>query len=251
MTSSNIQHYTAIDTIIRGLAKNKTIKLLNLSKNQIGNHGAKEIAKLLRTNMTLAALHINDNEISHMGIIEICSALYRHQHQEKANFSSINTTLETLNLERNQFSSKCIVAISAMLTHNNTLTKVRIGGIQERIVNDESKMALVKAVAQSYSICDVHVGYDSSPLQDQVKYYTDLNCLGHRHILRHNQNELPVGIWSHIISKFGNCVVSDDNGVNNKNDTKEGKKLIVDCRKAGILNYYIRSKPELFQIRQC
>ena len=54
---------------------NSTLQSFNLSRNQIGNECAIEIANLLEVNSTLQSLDSNGNKIENEATIEIANAL--------------------------------------------------------------------------------------------------------------------------------------------------------------------------------
>ena len=93
------------------LAKNNTIKHLDLSNNPIGENveGAISVAKILVENKTLTTLHLHDCRISSEGAVELVAAL------------CMNTTLKFLSLDHNPIGLEGASSMSDMLRHNTSL----------------------------------------------------------------------------------------------------------------------------------
>ena len=75
---------------IKALAKNSTIKTLDLIRASCGDEGAKALAAVLKENTTIENIDLDGNKISDVGAKAFAAALKE------------NDTLQTLNLDRNQ-----------------------------------------------------------------------------------------------------------------------------------------------------
>jgi Ran GTPase-activating protein (RanGAP) involved in mRNA processing and transport len=85
--------------VIDAIKKNKTIKTLGLSSNNIGDKGAEELAQALKKNKTITTLYLSSNNIREAGVIALAQALKE------------NTTLKTLNLSDNDITSSQIIKL--------------------------------------------------------------------------------------------------------------------------------------------
>ena len=93
------------------LAKNITIKHLDLSNNPIGEHmeGVISVAKMLVENKTLTAFYLQDCHISSEGAVELAAALCK------------NSTLKFLSLDHNPIGVEGASSMSDMLQRNTSL----------------------------------------------------------------------------------------------------------------------------------
>ena len=119
---------------------NKSLKELNISKNEITSNRAKEIATAIRINTTLEKLDLSHNEISNDGVSFISDGLKNNNSLKEVNISRnkitsegaqyiadairINTTLVKLDLSCNTLSDDGAIAISESLQSNKGITKI-------------------------------------------------------------------------------------------------------------------------------
>jgi len=94
----------------KALEINKSVVILDLYGNPIGNEGAIAIASVLKINKTLTKLSLYDNRIYNEGAIAIAKAL------------ETNTTLTNLSLAFNRIKEPGIKALVSSLKINTTLT---------------------------------------------------------------------------------------------------------------------------------
>ena len=120
---------------------NKSLKELNMSKNEITSNGAKEIATAIRVNTTLEKLDLSHNEISNDGVSFISDGLKNNSLKEVnisrnkitgegaqyiADAIRMNTILVKLDLSCNEISNDGASFISDSLKNNNSLKEVNI-----------------------------------------------------------------------------------------------------------------------------
>ena len=119
---------------------NKSLKELNMSKNEITSNGAKEIATAIRVNTTLEKLDLSCNALSDDGVNFISDGLKNNNSLKEVNISRnkitsegaqyiadairINTTLVKLDLSCNTLSDDGAIAISDSLQSNKGITKI-------------------------------------------------------------------------------------------------------------------------------
>ncbi|UOB16523.1 sister chromatid cohesion protein PDS5 [Abyssalbus ytuae] len=101
---------------LKTLLGNKTLEVLNLSRNQLGDGGAEAISAGLGANQQLHTLDLSNNGIRNKGIGELAEAL------------KSNTTLCKLDLSYNQLSKAGAEYLKDMLKGNKTLTELRLLG---------------------------------------------------------------------------------------------------------------------------
>ena len=124
------------------LWKNTTLRVLDLSRNPIGEHveGVTAVAAMLVENKSLAQLKLQGCHISGQGAGELAAALYK------------NSTLQYLNLDHNPIGVEGASSMSDMLQHNTSLTWLYM--------------------------CDDSVGEEGvRQLLNSVKYNQTLECL--------------------------------------------------------------------------
>lgn len=103
-------------TLAAWLIENKTLKTLNLYRNEIGREGTLAIAAMLEKNTTLTDLSLGLNVMGDFGAVAIAAALER------------NVTLKTLNLRCNCIESTGSTAIATMLERNASLINLDFYG---------------------------------------------------------------------------------------------------------------------------
>jgi hypothetical protein len=100
----------------KALEINKSVVILDLYGNSIGNEGAIAIASALKINKTLTKLSLHDNRIGDDGAIAIARAL------------ETNTTLTNLSLAFNRIETEGIYTLATALKINTTLTRLDFSG---------------------------------------------------------------------------------------------------------------------------
>ena len=105
-----------INLIFEGLGKNKKIKILDLSKNEIGNYPEQfeGIISCLKNNKTLNELILDSNYLDDETLKMIINAL-----KENKNLSSIS-------LNENQFSKKVVSELFSVINQNFFIKKCNL-----------------------------------------------------------------------------------------------------------------------------
>jgi Ran GTPase-activating protein (RanGAP) involved in mRNA processing and transport len=197
-----------------GLAGNNTIERVDIVRNYFGDDGVKEIAKMMRVNTSIKYIDLSQNMITCIGVQSLCSAL-----QE-------NTSLRELNLSCNPIEHDGIISISQMLHTNSTVEVISMQSIE---IDTVGAAALVDAVSRNVMIRNIYL--DDFEVEQQVRFYTELNTTWHRQILR--QDDVPVGLWADIFARCGTETWDDD---------------IYGFEPEEILYYFVKEKAELFLI---
>src|SRR3989338_5374739 len=99
-----------MELLYRGLISNSSLTYLDLSFNDIGAEGARNLAMVLKSNNTLLHLNLTDNQLFNEGARHLFDSL------------AFNASLLSLNLVSNEITSEGINALSSSLTLNSTLT---------------------------------------------------------------------------------------------------------------------------------
>ena len=138
---------------------NRTLSLLNLDTNNLGNDVCVIIAASLQVNTSLAELSLCGNKISSRGAESMASALKVNRHLWKlslnnnkigrkgvaalANALKINVSLCELQLDNNNNIKLGAVALSQMLESNTTLSKL---SLKENNIDSAGGRALMAAM---------------------------------------------------------------------------------------------------------
>jgi hypothetical protein len=94
------------------LKDNQNIEVLDLSNNNIGNKGVKNITKLLETNEAIRELNLSDNNIGTKGLNHLCSAL------------SYNKSIVRLDIRRNPIPWGANKILLALLHKNPNIYEI-------------------------------------------------------------------------------------------------------------------------------
>ncbi|CAF3246480.1 unnamed protein product [Rotaria sp. Silwood2] len=108
--------------------RKKTIGILNLAGNQIGDIGAEHLATALLNNTTINKLELSSNQIGENGAQYLSNALRN------------NATLSLLSLNMNSIENKGLQHIAACLIINKTITKLKL---QQNKITDEGTYCLI------------------------------------------------------------------------------------------------------------
>jgi Ran GTPase-activating protein (RanGAP) involved in mRNA processing and transport len=103
-----------IQELITAVTHNRTLRLLNLSSNQLGSETMVYFEDLLQKNTTLESLILQQNEITNTGVFPLADAL--------AN----NTSLLLLDLSDNGITGPAIKALSASIQANSVLETLQL-----------------------------------------------------------------------------------------------------------------------------
>src|SRR6185503_482307 len=120
--------------IAKKLKNNQSLKILNFSRNQIGDKGSKAFAKALNSNKTLVMLDLSKNQIRDQGVFDWHQTLNLNEQLElNLNYNEIelervktlarlvekNPNLENLSLGKNQIGDEGLIVISGALEGND------------------------------------------------------------------------------------------------------------------------------------
>ena len=98
----------------RALAKNHSLKELDIMDNPIGDKGAAAFGDMIRDNAVLETLYMTKCEIAHEGFVQLAEGLIS------------NTSLKTLWLGGNQCGEEGVAVIIAGLQKNSTLKELQL-----------------------------------------------------------------------------------------------------------------------------
>ncbi|KAL7458541.1 hypothetical protein ACHAWC_010125, partial [Mediolabrus comicus] len=125
------------DKVIDALAKNVTIKELDLGSISAGNSGAKVVAAILKENSTIQEVKLHNNRISGEGAKAIAEALL------------LNKTLRNIHLSCNQIGVAAAKAIAEALKVNKALRYIDMNQNQ---IGDEGAKAIANALKHNASV---------------------------------------------------------------------------------------------------
>ena len=151
-TNKGIYHELA-----KMLQANTALKELDLSRNEIGDEGARELAKMLQANTALKELDLSRNEIGHEGAHELAKMLQANTALKELDLSwngighkgaciiakmlQVNTALKELDLSWNGIGHKGACIIAKMLQANTALKELDLSGNR---IGDEGACELAK-----------------------------------------------------------------------------------------------------------
>ena len=132
----------AAATMAKMLKANHTLKVLDLSKNKIGNEGLRFLAEALCSKENLQYLYLSDNQLGRINdpsateslqstfqfkedLFHICS--YDIGMQNLAILLEKNQTLQGLDLSKNELSTTNIQLLLGALEHNKSLKELDLG----------------------------------------------------------------------------------------------------------------------------
>ena len=137
LSRNNISDAGATD-IAQALHHNSTLNTLDLSNNNISDAGATDLAQALHHNSTLKELYLSSNNISDAGATDLAQALHH------------NSTLKELYLSHNSISDAGATALAQALHHNSTLKELELYGNYG--IGEEGTRQLVQAVTVNTSV---------------------------------------------------------------------------------------------------
>lgn len=199
--SGNNIGYIGAKHIADALVKNTGVISLDISRNNIEEAGAIFLANMLKVNNSLIALNLSNNNIKDAGVIFLSNNL--------AN----NKSLSYISLQYNNIGEKGIEALSDLLLNNNTLTKLKIDGNN---IHYQGVEHLTRAMEINSSIISLS-GIKGSPeaeklisdkIQQNIKQFeAHLQLMGEKSI---NYSELDA---NKLLSTLKQLQVQEDNFV--------------------------------------
>ena len=133
------------------LAKNTTLKILNLTYNELGEQAGIAIGETLKTNTTLTSLRLYRNQLGEQAGIAIGEAL------------KTNTTLTKLGLDSNHLGEQAGIAIGEALKTNTTLTVLDLHSNQ---LGEQAGIAIGEALKTNTTLA--RLGLNSNHLGEQA-----------------------------------------------------------------------------------
>ena len=162
------------------LCKNDTVTKLNLSRNKITDTGA---SKCIKYNKSLKEIDVSKNNISNIGLTEMASAIKSNKALQSLNvsFNSIsdvgaiaisecvkdNNVLQALNLSHNGISDDGAVAISECLKGNNTLQEFNMS---HNKMSDKGIINIGKALKINATLQIIDISYNSISNVGVIKF---------------------------------------------------------------------------------
>lgn len=125
-----------LDTYEQSL-KNNTIEEINLVDENIGENGAKKLAKMIACNRSLKVLRLENNVLGDKGTNSLVSVLALH------------SSLEELYLQNNQISNIELAALPLLIGQSKTLTNLNLA---DNNIDDNSVNALIPSLASNISL---------------------------------------------------------------------------------------------------
>jgi Leucine-rich repeat (LRR) protein len=113
------------------LAKNQTLKSLDMGGNLICDSGAVAIASSLRINNILTKLELNGNSVGSVGAVALAEML------------TVNTSLVELALGKNRIGNEGVISLASALESNTALARLDLHG---NTFNDVRARALFKSL---------------------------------------------------------------------------------------------------------
>jgi len=128
--------------IKRLLSNDPTLQELDLSKNKIGDRGAKCLGKALTINSTLQVLFLYDNKIGYRGAAYLADALAIR----------INSTLKLLDLRNNKIGDGGAKCLANTLAKNSALQKL---SLSKNNIGHDGAECLANALATNSTLRDL------------------------------------------------------------------------------------------------
>ncbi|CAI2367823.1 unnamed protein product [Moneuplotes crassus] len=110
-----------VEFLVNYLKDNRNIQVLDLSNNNIGNKGVKNITKLLETNEAITEINLSDNNIGTKGLNNLCSAL------------SYNKSVVKLDIRRNPIPWGANKILLALLHKNPNINEIKYSHYHEEV----------------------------------------------------------------------------------------------------------------------
>lgn len=152
------------------LAPYKTLALLELGRNHLGDDGAMVVAEAMKRNETPKTIHLDVNDIGDEGAKALARAI------------EVNTSVERLCLSGNRIGDEGAKALAAALPLNHTLETFTLGWNEP--LTDAGGSALVNTVSQSFVVRDIY--FDAPDLRDAIHHRYGVErrrCIARRTLL--------------------------------------------------------------------
>ncbi|CAG8434120.1 10038_t:CDS:2 [Funneliformis mosseae] len=192
--SRRMLNHQEIDVMInRILEFNRPIRKISLRFNQVGNEGAKSIAKLIEQNNSLTELNLGDTKINDDGILLIVDALKK------------NRSIKKLILENNDIGDKGLSAIADLLKINKVLKNIDLSQLNSE-VSLEFLKKLDEALLHNTNLVYVNFNTKGLHLQPGVNFskFDSLYLLksSHRVSIPAHLDGRKIQLYSSILNYF-------------------------------------------------
>jgi Ran GTPase-activating protein (RanGAP) involved in mRNA processing and transport len=141
-TSLNIK---ITEEITKALKVNKTLEVLNLSQNNLGESDMTYIADALETNTSIKSIVLSGNDADDAGFEAIAKAL------------KVNNTLTTVNLSDNPIGYDGAKAIAKALKVNNTLTTIDLSA---NMIGDKGAGVIAEGIKVNKTLTYIDLSYN-------------------------------------------------------------------------------------------
>lgn len=187
---NDIDH-EGVEALMEALKTSK-VERLNLRANRIGPIGAEVLAKELK-DTCLKSIHLGHNSIGDEGAAHIAAALQ--------GTPELPCQLEELSLSFNRLSNKSIRLLGKALTHNKCLKVLNLEG--NRHVDRRGASVFVQALEVNKVLTNLSLlerSYDNHLVNDKLDLYTRSNHHGRQHW--GNMESIPPGAWAKILESM-------------------------------------------------
>ena len=163
-----------INIVTPFLSHLKTLKILNLWRNNISDDGASEMATTLLVNKSLEELNIKCNRITHRGASALAEGLQGNKTlnilnlgcnkigddgaSEIAKALLVNQSLEELNIEYNFITDRGASALAECLQKDKTPKILNLGAND---IGDDGASEIAKALLVNQTLEELHMEYNS------------------------------------------------------------------------------------------
>ena len=131
-----------VKIIAKAICVNKTLRELNMSKNNIADEGAKRLAEAIQVNVTLRELNLSHNNITDEGAKILTEAI------------QVNKTLQELNVSKNDFTDEGAKGLAEAIQVNKTLRKLNLS---KNNVTDEGTKRLAEAIQVNTTLQELNI----------------------------------------------------------------------------------------------
>lgn len=149
----NPLHATAADDILRLITQTPKLRTLDLDQTELGDLGVAKLFSRLAKHESLPQLPLRNLYLNAVGIGESAATAIGEY------LASPHCALESLYMSNNPMGSRGIIALSAGLTKNNSLTRL---SLQSSGMADEGVIALCKALSNHPKIRTLDIGHSYS-----------------------------------------------------------------------------------------
>jgi len=181
--------------VFSALGKNGSIKVLNISNNNLRDDGAECLFLSLRGNSTLESLNISSNQISSQSLINLSELLKSNISLDTLNISNnslgsgfysffdalgTNSTITSIDVSNTLLNDDHVVYLSEILGVNETLKSINMG---RSMIKIEGLVCLSEALKTNKTLTDLSVdfcsvkNFNDTKLAEMLRINTSLKTL--------------------------------------------------------------------------